>query len=54
MEITVNLDDKNGQLHGIKSLLYAYRGYTQKSPSEAFTDNEEYMKVSEMLFVVKK
>lgn len=54
MDFEIPLIAKDAALYGIKSLLDTYRQYTTRSSAEIFVDNEEYMKITEMFFVVKK
>lgn len=54
MDFQTELSDSDAILFGIKSLVETYEPFTCKPPTDAFVNNEEYMNITELYFVVKK
>lgn len=54
MQLELELSETDAILFGIRSLLDTYETHISRAPTEAFINNDEYMNISEMFFVVKK
>eukprot|EP01033_Poteriospumella_lacustris_P020438 gene20438-14974_t len=53
MDFQTELSDSDAILFGIKSLVETYEPFTCKPSTDAFVNNEEYMNITELYFVVK-